>query len=132
MSPLRSIPDDRLDNEHEPRTRREFLRALAASGAAAMLSGAPRPIIADESGEAIEQPKPRADACILLWMAGGMAAPETFNPKRYVPFEIGTPVEKIISTFPAIDTAVDSIKISQGLEHIARVMDRATLIRSHV
>ena len=33
---------------------------------------------------------------------------------------MGLPAEKIISTFPAIDTAVDGIKISQGLEHIAR------------
>ena len=70
--------------------------------------------------------------CILLWMAGGMAAPETFDPKRYTPFEIGVPSEKILCTFPAIDTVVDNIKISQGLEHVAKVLDRGTLIRSHV
>src|SRR5262249_10800967 len=56
----------------------------------------------------------------------------TFDPKRYTPFEVGVPSEKILCTFPAIDTAVDNIKISQGLENIARVMDRATLVRSHV
>jgi hypothetical protein len=61
-----------------------------------------------------------------------MAAPETFDPKRYLPFEIGLPVERIMSTFPAIDTVVDNIKISHGLEHIASVLDRGTLIRSHV
>jgi len=38
----------------------------------------------------------------------------------------------VLSTFPAINTAVDNIKISEGLEKIAAVMDRATLIRSHV
>ncbi|HZY89385.1 MAG TPA: DUF1501 domain-containing protein [Gemmataceae bacterium] len=65
-------------------------------------------------------------------MAGGMAAPETFDPKRYTPFEVGVPSEKILCTFPAIDTVVDGVKISQGLEHVARVMDRATLVRSHV
>ena len=43
-----------------------------------------------------------------------MAAPETFDPKRYLPFEVGLPVEKVMSTFPAIDTVVDNIKISQG------------------
>ena len=73
----------------------------------------------------------RADICILLWMAGGMAAPETFDPKRYTPFEVGVPSERILCTFPQIDTVVDNIKISQGLEHVARVMDRASLIRSH-
>ena len=80
----------------------------------------------------IEHPIAKADSCILLWMGGGMAAPETFDPKRYQPFEVGLPVEKVMSTFPAIDTVVDNIKICQGLENIASVMDRATLIRSHV
>ena len=37
----------------------------------------------------------------------------------------------MLSTFPAIDTAVDNIKISAGLERIAKIMDRGTLIRSH-
>src|SRR6185312_10366206 len=74
---------------------------------------------------------PTADTCILLWMAGGMAAPETFDPKRYTPFEVGVPSEKILCTFPAIDTVVDNIKISEGFENVARVMDRASLIRSH-
>jgi hypothetical protein len=105
---------------------------MAAAGAAALMTGAPRLVLAGESGKELEPPKPTADACVLLWMAGGMAGPETFDPKRYHPFEVGTPVEEILSTFPAIDTAADPIKISQGLEHIARVMDRATLIRSHV
>lgn len=92
-----------------------------------MLGGAPQLVASDK----LKQPKAKADACILLWMAGGMASPENFDPKHYEPFKIGTPVEKVISTFPAIDTAVDNIKIAQGLEKIASVMDRATLIRSH-
>src|SRR5262249_52347565 len=104
----------------------------SAAAAAALAAGEPRPLFADDKGEPVQHPKPTADACILLWMAGGMAAPETFDPKRYVPFEVGVPSEKIMSTFPAIDTAVDNIKITQGLENIAKVMDRATLIRSHV
>ena len=64
-------------------------------------------------------------------MAGGMASPETFDPKRYVPFEVGVRAEKILCAFPAIDTVVDDIKISKGLENIAKVLDRGTLIRSH-
>ena len=61
-----------------------------------------------------------------------MAAPDTFDPKAYLPFEKGLEVKKILSTFPAIDTNVDGIKISKGLENIAQVMDRGTLIRSAV
>lgn len=114
--------------EHAQQTRRDFLQAMSAATAAALASGAPRLSRADE----IQHPKPTADTCILLWMAGGMAAPETFDPKRYVPFEVGTPAEEIMSTFPAIDTVVDGVRISEGLEHIAQVLDRGTLIRSHV
>jgi len=124
-----------MHNWHTPLdaalSRRRFLQALGASSAAALMTGAPRLLHAEE-GHDVEQPKPTADACILLWMAGGMAAPETFDPKRYMPFEVGLPVERIISTFPAIDTNVDNLKISAGLEEIAQVMDRATLIRSAV
>ena len=108
--------------------RREFLRRASAAALAALATDAPKLLGAATE---IPHPQPRADTCILLWMAGGMAAPETFDPKRYVPFEIGLDVSRVMSTFPAIDTVVDPIKISQGLEEIAQVMDRATLIRSH-
>src|ERR1044072_257416 len=114
-----------------PVSRRDYLKSLAAASTAAWMAGEPRLLSAAEGGT-IEHPKPTADACIVLWMAGGMAAPETFDPKKYVPFEVGLPVEKVMSTFPAIDTAVDNIKIAAGLENIAGVMDRATMIRSHV
>jgi hypothetical protein len=114
-----------LDPQH---TRRDFLAKLAAATATTMAMGAPR-LLANEK---VVHPKATADACILLWMGGGMAAPDTFDPKRYQPFEKGVPVKNILSTFPAIPTAVDGVKICQGLEQIASVMDRATLIRSAV
>src|SRR5438132_635179 len=110
-------------------TRRDFLRGMTAAALATLAGSAPRLLAA---GEKVEHPQPTADTCILLWMAGGMAAPETFDPKRYTPFEVGVPSEKILCTFPSIDTAVDNIKISQGLENVAKVLDRGTLIRSHV
>ncbi len=112
---------------HRLRERRQFLQATAAASLAALtqtprLLAGPQPSIRPAT----------ADTVILLWMAGGMAATDTFDPKHYVPFEIGTPLEKIISTFPAIDTVVDDIKLTAGLENIAGIMDRGTLIRSHV
>lgn len=110
--------------------RRQFVQSLAAMSAAALMTGEPRRLWGAE--EKIAQPKATADSCILLWMGGGMAAPDTFDPKKYVPFEVGVPVASIESTFPAIDTVVDNIKITEGLENIAKVMDRGTLIRSHV
>lgn len=123
-------------NEFDPKAspaiiRRDFLKRLAAAGTAAWMTGEPRAIWA-KSGEMVTHPPAKADACILLWMAGGMAAPDTFDPKRYEPFKKGLEVSRMLSTFPAIDTAVDGLKICAGLENIAQVMDRATLIRSAV
>ena len=112
----------------EPIVRRDFLQKLGAASTAALMSGAPQLV----RGKDIEHPEARADACILLWMGGGMAAPETFDPKRYAPFEKGMAVDSVLSTFPSIDTSVDDIKICAGLENIAGVMDRGTLIRSAV
>lgn len=109
-------------------TRRRFLKAVSASTLAAAMAGAPRAF----GDQPVKHPQATADCCILLWMAGGMAAPETFDPKGYKPFTKGLPVERILSTFPAIPTALDGVHISEGLEQIAKLMDRATLIRSHV
>src|SRR5438067_12827691 len=114
---------------HPQPSRREFLRGMSTAAMAALAAGEPRPSRGDEP---VAHPRPTADTCILLWMAGGMAAPETFDPKRYTPFEVGVRADRILCTFPSIPTAVDNIRISQGLENVARVMDRATLIRSHV
>lgn len=91
----------------------------AAATLAALAGGEPRLANAQELN-----PNPTADALIVLWLAGGMAQTETFAPKRYTPFEPGVRTERVLSTFPSIDTAVDHIKISQGLERIAKVMDR--------
>ncbi len=110
-------------------SRRDLLKKLSAAAAGALAMGAPR---VWANSDAVLHPPAKADSCILIWLAGGMAAPDTFDPKRYLPFEKGLEVEKILSTFPAIDTAVDNIKITKGMEQIAQVMDRGTLIRSAV
>ena len=57
--------------------------------------------------------------------------PKPSIPKKYTPYETGLASDKVLSTFPSIDTVVDNIKISQGLDNIAKIMDRGTLIRSH-
>ena len=109
--------------------RRDFVRSLTAAATAALMVRAPRHVI---GADAILHPKATADACILLWMGGGMAAPDTFDPKRYEPYREGLEVARMLSTFPAINTSVDGLQICEGLENIAQVMDRATLIRSAV
>jgi hypothetical protein len=111
---------------HARLTRRGFMGATAAATLAALTGRAPDLVRAQAPAPAT------ADAVIVLWMAGGMAQTETFDPKRYTPFETGVPIERVLSTFPAIDTAVDHVKFTAGLERIAGVMDRGAVIRSFV
>ncbi len=106
-------------------SRRGFLGATAAGTLAALAGREPSRLAAQTPAIA-----PTADAVIVLWMAGGMAQTETFDPKKYTPFDKGVRIEQVLSTFPAIDTAVDHIKFTKGLERIGSVMDRGTVIRS--
>lgn len=107
-------------------TRRDFLKTASAAALGALAAGAPRLW----SAEALPKIAPTADRVIVLWMAGGMAHTETFDPKRYTPFEKGMDPNTVLSTFPAIETAVGGLKFSQGLERLAKVMNRGTVIRS--
>lgn len=114
---------------HSSPHRRDFLKQLGLASTAALATNG---VKVWGSSEEVVHPEAKADSCILIWLAGGMAAPDTFDPKRYLPFEKGLEVDKILSTFPAIDTSVDGLQISAGMEKIAQVMDRGTLIRSAV
>ena len=104
---------------HARLSRRAFL-GTSAAGTFAALAGS-EPALVHAQGT---QPRRRAtaDAVIVLWMAGGMAQTETFDPKRYTPYSAGVPLSDVLSTFPTIDTAVDHIKFTQGLEQIASVI----------
>jgi len=110
-------------------SRRDFLKTASAATLSAMAAGFPRAAFSAEATP--EKIKATADTVIVLWMGGGMAHTETFDPKRYTPFEKGMAPDAFLSTFPSIPTAVDGIQFSEGLEKMAAVMDRGSLIRSY-
>src|ERR1700753_944201 len=107
-------------------TRRDFLKTASAATLGALAASYSRPLFAAEE----EKITPTADCVIVLWMAGGMAHTETFDPKRYAPYEKGMDSKGVLSTFPAIPTAVDGVQFSEGLDQMASVMDRGTPIRT--
>ena len=117
----------RITQHASRHTRRDFIKTASAATLSALAAGFPRALLAEPP----EKIQPTADTVIVLWMAGGMAHTETFDPKRYTAFTPGLKPDQVLSTFPQIDTVVDNIKLTAGLENIARVMDRATLIRSY-
>src|SRR3954465_6026856 len=110
-------------------SRRGFMGATAAATVSALVGREPG-LALGSSQAGTPPPRPTADAVIVLWMAGGMAQTETFDPKRYTPFAPGVRIEQVLSTFPSIPTAVDEIRFTQGLEQIASVIDRGAVIRS--
>jgi hypothetical protein len=109
--------------------RREFLQKTSAATLAALAAGMPASLVSSCSKPRI---KSKADTVILLWMAGGMAHTDTFDPKKYTPFEKGMKASSVLSTFKSLPTALDGISFSEGLQSIGGVMNLGTIIRSYV
>jgi hypothetical protein len=105
-------------------TRRDFLRVGSAASSMAVLASRLR------AAEEPEKITPRADTLVVLWMAGGQAATETWDMKKYTAFERGMEAKAVYSTFRAIPTSVDGLRISEGLPNVAKVMHHGTLIRT--
>ena len=111
--------------------RREFLHYSAALSAATLAM--PRAAV---SAPQTAAPAPKrgatANNIVLLWMGGGMAHTETFDPKPMVAFDPEMDARRVLTTYPAIPTRMDGVQVCEGLEEIASTMDRATLVRSFV
>ncbi len=103
--------------------RREFLKAAAAAGVSAALPNYAR---------ATPKIKPSADSMVLIWLPGGIAQTDTWDHKKHTPYEPGMKGNQLLGTCPALPTNVDGITFGQGLENMAMVMDKGTLLRSLV
>lgn len=108
--------------------RREFLEKSAATISAMALASP----IASFLSSCGAKNAATADSVILLFMSGGMAHTETFDPKKYTPFSVGMQSDSVLSTFKSMPTAIDGVHFSEGLQKIGKVMDKGTVIRSYV
>ena len=108
--------------------RRTFIRStLAAAAAAAMARGS----LAGETAVPATAPlKASADAMILIWLPGGVCQTDCWDPKTHTPYTPGMKGSDILGTCPIIPTAADGIQFGAGLENIAAVMDKGTVLRS--
>jgi hypothetical protein len=113
---------------NQSNSRRDFLKKTSAATLSTLGMGSPLAGLLSSCESRIPS---TADSVILLFMAGGMAHTETFDPKKYTPFRKGMEAKEVLSTFPTIPTKLDDIFFSEGLENIASVMDKGTLIRSY-
>lgn len=103
--------------------RRDFLKAAALAGTAAAW---PQHLLASTP-----QITPgKADAVIFIWLPGGIAQTDTWDPKQHTPFRAGMKGSELLGTCKPIPTSADGILLGEGLEEMASVMDRATVLRS--
>jgi len=112
-------------------SRREFLKKMGAASLSAATTTLPGFSFLSSCAPEVQKLAATADSVILLWMAGGMAHTETFDPKAYVPFEKGVESKRVLSTFPKKPTVVDDLYFSEGLQSIGSVMDKGAIIRSY-
>jgi len=110
--------------------RREFIKKSSAATLAALAAGAPLTSLLSSCNS--RRTNSKADTVILLWMAGGMAHTDTFDPKRYTPFSKGMNANNVLSTFKPVPTILDGVSFSEGLESVGSIMDKGTVIRSYV
>jgi hypothetical protein len=104
-------------------SRRDFFRTAGAAAAGAALAPGLR-------AHQPARPVPTADSMILLWMAGGQASTETWDPKRHTPYEPNMEARAVHTTFRSIPTTVDGLRLAEHLPNVARVMHHGTLIKT--
>ena len=98
--------------------RRSFITSAAAFGAA--------PLFANNTP--IHTPKGKAEHCIFIWLGGGMAQIDTFDPKK-LGDNMGKP-QKAGSLYKSIDTTVKGVQVTEHRSKTAKVMEHVTVMRT--
>ncbi|MCP4853963.1 MAG: DUF1501 domain-containing protein [Fuerstiella sp.] len=68
----------------------------------------------------------KAEHCVMIWLGGGMAQIDTFDPKMMGDAK----AKKAGSYYSSIDTAVAGIQVCEHLKHTAAVMEHVTALRT--
>lgn len=105
--------------------RRDVLKAALAAGAgAAFLPSGFARAGGTRGAEAL------ADSCIFIYLPGGMAQTDMWDPKAFTPYVRGMKGSEILGTCESIATAADGVRLGAGLEQIASVMDHGCVLRT--
>jgi len=110
-------------------SRREFIRKAGQAGVAAssalVWAGMPALSRAAQKKEKMIYPKGKAEHCIFVWLGGGAAHIDTWDPKRK-----GDGKKIPGSAYDAIDTAIPGVQVCEHLHRCAKVLDRFILLRT--
>ena len=80
------------------------------------------------SPAAVNVPKGKAEHVIFLWLGGGMAQIDTFDPKRLGNSKASPKVAG--SEYGAVDSVVTGVKFCEHLHRTAKLADRLTVLRT--
>jgi hypothetical protein len=100
-------------------SRRDFLRVGALGGLGLTLPG----LLRAEARAAGRRRNARARSVLLVYLGGGLSHHDSFDPKPEAPAEVR-------GKYSTIATNVPGLRVTEMLPHMARVMDRLTLVRS--
>ncbi|MFO0798240.1 MAG: DUF1501 domain-containing protein [Gemmataceae bacterium] len=96
--------------------RRDFLAASAALAAPPLAAADP------------PAPRGKAEACIFVWLGGGMGQIDTFDPKAKG-LNKGTP-KTAGSLYDSVATATPGVRFCEHLPRVAALTDRLTAVRT--
>jgi hypothetical protein len=103
--------------------RREFLHVGSLTGLGLSLGGFLRMRAARADAKAFAHFEGTAKSVIHIWLPGGWAQQETFDPKPLSPLEYR-------GDFKAIDTKLTGVQFSEKLTKTAGIADKITVVRS--
>lgn len=107
--------------------RRQILKHTAVVGGAA----AAQPLLSQsmaraEDAAANETPLGTAEHCVMIWLGGGAAQIDTWDPKAVSPDFKETPG----SAYPSIPTAIEGVEVCEHLANMAPILDRCVPVRT--
>jgi uncharacterized protein (DUF1501 family) len=105
-----------------PLSRRTFLHVGFLGGLGLTLDQYLRLSAAQGAG-APSKRGPKAEACIHIFLPGGMAHQESFDPKPYAPVEYRGEMGQV-------KTKLDGVVFNECLKQTAQVADKITVVRS--
>jgi hypothetical protein len=105
-----------------PLSRRTFLQVGAVGGLGLTLGDALR-LQASAPTAAAAKKGPKAESIIHIYLPGGMAHQESWDPKPLAPVEYRGPLS-------SIPTKLDGVYFSEHLKETAKVADKLTVVRS--
>ncbi|MDA1274340.1 MAG: DUF1501 domain-containing protein [Verrucomicrobia bacterium] len=103
--------------------RRDFIRTGTAAAFSLGAAGLSLPLSAQPAES--ERVRGKADACIFIWLGGGAAHIDTFDPKGR-----GDGKKKPGSYYGTISTAIPGVQVCEHLRRTAPLLDRCAPIRS--